>query len=175
MRVDFDILEKEIEKLKQKRADLMRAGQYAQAFAIDNDLKKVGEKMKWMVEHEKETFGVLLKDLPEEERKQWEYRPMLMLMFIDMLDTVATDVNSKLLKLSGMYLSIYDDVKQIKRLSARLVHTMDVDSKDDEMRFEWGELSDKIYKMVENKATAYVNKRYEKDKKREQRLAQKNK
>lgn len=148
--ITVEDVEKEIRKITEKKAKLLSKGRVYEALKENQKLQQLRGKLEYMVENDRTTLKELLENSDVETVEKWERNCLLMVVLIDLADSVTTEVNAQMNKFQeGMTLSTYNKVHSIKKELNDLVRNLTFNS-NQETAEDWGDLSDQIMHCVMN-------------------------
>lgn len=154
--MNIEEIEKEINKLEEKRLKLWRQGDVVRAVKVQQEQKSLANKLILMEQKEKSLLHEMIAGLGEDEKDKFDIYTAMLLVLVDMADSVVTDINSMLSNISkDSVLQTTKIVRQIKKETAKFVHLSDRHCNTATAE-DYGKLSDLLFPMIQKKTQEHL-------------------
>ena len=137
-------IRKEIGKLQEKRLKYLQQRNMVKAFGVDEELRRLEQKLIWMADNETVALRDLIKDKPELEEK-FNIQTILLTGLVNATDGALVEMNSLIQNLTdGRQMMITGRMERIKKESAAVIRLLDFNSSE-ETAEDYGDFGDRIY------------------------------
>ena len=148
--------------LRNKHQDFLKKRLYAQAGVLKNKMKSLEKKAfeqteKWYIERHKRMDSVV-GSMSKDDRHQMNVLANAMYVISDVLDCMFTDTNDILNKYGASNTTEFNRLRDVLKETKWYVAHFDTLMDNTKATDLFGEASDRLYKLVYNQSSSYVNK-----------------
>ena len=148
--------------LRKKHQDFLKKRLYAQASILSEKMKSFEKRAfeqteKWYVERHKKMHSVV-ESMNQDDKHQMNVLANAMYVISDVLDSMITNTNDILDKYGARNTTEFNRLREVMKETTWYVAHFDTLMDNNRASSLFGEASDKLYKLVYNQSSSYVNK-----------------